>query len=64
MLPGDLARDGVCERIVERTVKSLGALDILVSNAAHQNHKDDLAKVTCRNVLRTMRGVEDAARGS
>jgi len=25
---------------------------------------DDLAKVTCRNVLRTMRGVEDVARGS
>ena len=55
LLPGDLARDGVCERLVERTVKTLGALDILVSNAAHQNHKDDLAKVTDGELDRTFK---------
>jgi NAD(P)-dependent dehydrogenase (short-subunit alcohol dehydrogenase family) len=55
LLPGDLARDGMCDRIVERTVKSLGALDILVSNAAHQNHKDDLADVTDGEFDRTFK---------
>ena len=55
LLPGDLARDGVCERLVERTVRSLGAIDILVSNAAHQNHKDDLAEVTDGEFDRTFK---------
>ncbi|MEO8487288.1 MAG: SDR family NAD(P)-dependent oxidoreductase [Betaproteobacteria bacterium] len=45
LLPGDLGRSGVCDRIVERTVRSFGALDVLVSNAAHQNHKRDLSEV-------------------
>ena len=55
MLPGDLARDGVCDRLVARTVKELGAIDVLVSNAAHQNHKDDLAEVKDAEFDRTFK---------
>jgi len=55
LLPGDLAREGMCDRIVERTVRSLGGLDILVSNAAHQNHKDDLEDVTDGEFDRTFK---------
>ena len=55
LVPGDLARDRVCERIVERTVRTLGGLDILVSNAAHQNHKDDLAEVADAEFDRTFK---------
>jgi NAD(P)-dependent dehydrogenase (short-subunit alcohol dehydrogenase family) len=55
LVPGDLARDRVCERIVERTVRALGGLDILVSNAAHQNHKDDLAEVADAEFDRTFK---------
>ncbi len=39
-LPGDLSDASFCEQLVERTVKELGGLDILVSNAAHQARKE------------------------
>ena len=32
--------------LVERTVSGFGKLDILVSNAAHQNRKQSLADIT------------------
>jgi NAD(P)-dependent dehydrogenase (short-subunit alcohol dehydrogenase family) len=43
-LPGDLESTEFCAELVERAVDELGGLDILVSNAAHQNRKqiDDL----------------------
>ena len=36
LLPGDLQDAGHCRKIVEDTVAQLGAIDILVNNAAHQ----------------------------
>jgi NAD(P)-dependent dehydrogenase (short-subunit alcohol dehydrogenase family) len=39
LLPGDLTSTRFCKELVERAVKELGGLDILVSNAAHQNRK-------------------------
>jgi NAD(P)-dependent dehydrogenase (short-subunit alcohol dehydrogenase family) len=36
LLPGDLAEESVCRRLVEETVSQLGKLDVLVINAAHQ----------------------------
>jgi NAD(P)-dependent dehydrogenase (short-subunit alcohol dehydrogenase family) len=38
-LPGDLSDAAFCTRLVKQTVKHLGGLDILVSNAAHQARK-------------------------
>ena len=55
LLPGDLGREGMCDRLVERTVEAFGALDILVSNAAHQNHKDDLSEVSDGEFDRTFK---------
>ena len=45
LLPGDLTDPAFCTELVERTVQEFGRLDILVSNAAHQNRKplDQLA---------------------
>jgi NAD(P)-dependent dehydrogenase (short-subunit alcohol dehydrogenase family) len=43
---GDLTDAAFCDEIVERTVKEFGKLDILVSNAAHQNRKPSLEDVT------------------
>src|SRR5690242_10595696 len=45
-LPGDLTRANVCAQIVEKTVKELGGLDILVSNAAYQARKESLEKIS------------------
>jgi len=38
-IPGDLTDPKFCSKLVDQTVKKLGGLDILVSNAAHQTHK-------------------------
>jgi NAD(P)-dependent dehydrogenase (short-subunit alcohol dehydrogenase family) len=39
LIPGDLTDAAFCKQLVERAVKELGGLDILVSNAGHQNRK-------------------------
>ncbi len=51
-IPGDLADAQFCKELVERTVDELGGIDILVSNAAHQNRKE-LAELTVEEVQRT-----------
>jgi NAD(P)-dependent dehydrogenase (short-subunit alcohol dehydrogenase family) len=45
VIEGDLTTSRACRKAVERTVKSFGRLDILVSNAAHQNRKRSLEQV-------------------
>lgn len=46
LLEGDLTDAGFCKDVVERTVRELGKLDILVNNAAHQNRKQSVEDVT------------------
>ena len=46
LLPGDLGEAKFSDQLVEQTVNELGKLDILVSNAAHQNRKDSLEELT------------------
>jgi NAD(P)-dependent dehydrogenase (short-subunit alcohol dehydrogenase family) len=46
LIPGDLTEAEFCDELVERAVNELGKLDILVSNAAHQNRKKTLDDVT------------------
>jgi NAD(P)-dependent dehydrogenase (short-subunit alcohol dehydrogenase family) len=46
LLPGDLTDRRFCAKLVEKTVRKLGALDILVSNAAHQMRKQSLEQLT------------------
>lgn len=54
-LPGDIADPEVCTRLVERTAKEFGTLDILVSNAAHQHHKESLEYLTNEEFDRTFK---------
>ena len=46
LIPGDLAQAKFCNELVEKAVNELGKLDILVSNAAHQNRKKTLDDLT------------------
>ena len=46
LLAADLSTRAACDEVIEKTVAALGGLDILVSNAAHQNRKDSLDDVT------------------
>lgn len=53
MLPGDLTDPNFCKDAVDTTIAKLGKLDILVSNAAHQNRKDRLAELTDAELAET-----------
>lgn len=55
LVPGDLADAAVCDELVEETVKRFGKIDILVSNAAHQNRKPSLDDVTDEELDLTFR---------
>lgn len=46
LFPGDLTDAAFCQEVVERTVGELGALDILVNNAAYQQHQTSLLELT------------------
>jgi NAD(P)-dependent dehydrogenase (short-subunit alcohol dehydrogenase family) len=54
LLPGDLSDPAFCRDVVARTCDQLGGLDILVSNAAHQNRKS-LEQITPEELDRTFR---------
>jgi NAD(P)-dependent dehydrogenase (short-subunit alcohol dehydrogenase family) len=55
VLAGDLTDAKFCQHLVERTVAEFGKLDILVSNAAHQNRKKSLEEVTDEEFDRTFK---------
>src|SRR5687767_14663140 len=42
LIPGDVSDSRFCAEAVERTVRELGRLDILVNNAAYQQHQKGL----------------------
>jgi NAD(P)-dependent dehydrogenase (short-subunit alcohol dehydrogenase family) len=46
LLEGDLTDADFCSHIVERTLQEFGKLDILVNNAAFQQHQESLDEVT------------------
>ncbi|WZO98822.1 SDR family oxidoreductase [Isosphaeraceae bacterium EP7] len=46
LLPGDVKDPAFCRQAVERTVKELGKLDILVNNAAHQQNHESLEEIS------------------
>ena len=54
-LEGDLTSPRVCADLVKRTVAEFGQLDILVSNAAHQNRKHTLEELTDEEFDRTFK---------
>jgi NAD(P)-dependent dehydrogenase (short-subunit alcohol dehydrogenase family) len=53
LLAGDLTKETFCKKAVSETVKKLGGIDILVSNAAHQMRKDDISEITTAEFDRT-----------
>jgi len=56
LVPGDVKNPKFCREAVEQTVKELGGLDILVNNAAFQQHQEslrDLSEEQWENTFRT-----------
>lgn len=52
-LSGDVRNSGFCRKAVEHTVETLGGLDILVNNAAFQNHLGDVDQLSEEQWRRT-----------
>jgi len=54
-LEADLTDPKVCREVVKRTVDEFGKLDVLVNNAAFQQHQDDLKDVSDEQWDRTFK---------
>jgi len=55
LLSGDLTNPEFCREVVERTVKHFGKLDILINNAAFQQHQKELEAISDEQWDRTFR---------
>jgi NAD(P)-dependent dehydrogenase (short-subunit alcohol dehydrogenase family) len=55
LIPGDVRDVAFCEEAVERTVEAFGHLDILVNNAAFQQHQEELADISDEQWDRTFK---------
>jgi NAD(P)-dependent dehydrogenase (short-subunit alcohol dehydrogenase family) len=54
-IPGDLRDENFCKQLVERAVRELGGLDILVNNAARQQTKESILDITTEDFDATMK---------
>jgi NAD(P)-dependent dehydrogenase (short-subunit alcohol dehydrogenase family) len=55
LLPGDVADPQYCENAVEETLRAFGRLDVLVNNAAFQEHTDKFEDLTEEHFDRTIK---------
>jgi NAD(P)-dependent dehydrogenase (short-subunit alcohol dehydrogenase family) len=55
LIPGDVTDSSFCDEAVETAVRELGRLDILVNNAAYQEHLPSLEDITDEQLDRTFR---------
>ncbi|HWE47798.1 MAG TPA: SDR family oxidoreductase [Caulobacteraceae bacterium] len=54
-IPGDLRDEGFCRHLVDETVRQLGGLDILVSNAGRQKSTASIADISTEDFDWTMK---------
>lgn len=54
-IPGDLRDEKFCQELVERAVKGLGGLDIVVSNAGRQQTRASILDITTEDFDATMK---------
>jgi NAD(P)-dependent dehydrogenase (short-subunit alcohol dehydrogenase family) len=53
LLPGDVSNSTFCDAAVDQTVATLGGIDILVNNAAFQQHQKELSRITDEQLQKT-----------
>jgi NAD(P)-dependent dehydrogenase (short-subunit alcohol dehydrogenase family) len=55
LIPGDVSKSDFCQTAIEKTVNKFGKLDILVNNAAYQQHQKSLEDITDEQLEKTFR---------
>jgi NAD(P)-dependent dehydrogenase (short-subunit alcohol dehydrogenase family) len=55
LIPGDVQESKFCSEAVERTIDTFGRLDIVVNNAAYQQHQKSIEDITDEQLDRTFR---------
>lgn len=55
LIPGDVRDSKFCDKAVKKTVDEYGMLDILVNNAAFQQHQEDVTKITDEQFEKTFK---------
>jgi len=53
LIPGDVRKSSFCDDAVDRTVAELGRIDILVNNAAFQQHQPSIEDLTDEQIRET-----------
>ncbi len=53
LIPGDIADEKFCEKMVTRAHKAMGGLDIIVMNAGYQQYSKDITKLSTEQLTRT-----------
>jgi len=54
-VPGDIAEESRCQRVVDEAVRQFGRIDVLVNNAAHQMTVEGIADVSSELLDRTFK---------
>ncbi len=54
LVPGDVRDPAFCDRAVAKVVRTFGKLDVLVNNAAFQQHADQLEDITDAHLQETL----------
>lgn len=55
LIPGDIGDKTFCEEAIDKTVKELGGLDILVNNAAEQHPQQGIEDISSEQMEKTFR---------
>src|SRR5690348_13612820 len=55
LIPGDIGYESHCREMVERVVKELGRLDVVVNNAAEQHPRESIEEIDREQLERTFR---------
>lgn len=54
LVPGDVRDSKFCKKAVDKVVKEFGGLDILVNNAAFQQHAEEIGDLTDKHIMETL----------